>query len=45
MAGMRVAYIHIHITSVQATSTRTGVRKAAVVGTGGLQCLFGWAQD
>jgi hypothetical protein len=37
MAGMRVAYIQIHITSVQHTSARTGVRNSAVVGMLGLR--------
>jgi hypothetical protein len=32
MAGMRVAYIQTHITNVQHTSARTGVRNSAVVG-------------
>jgi hypothetical protein len=30
---MRVAYIQIHITNVQQTSTSTGARKSMVVGT------------
>ena len=33
MAGMRVAYIQTHMTSVQQTSTSTGARKSVVVGT------------